>query len=107
MSLKKLVETTLKNTGVPVAFQFYAGSSSTYITYFEYNQRPGLSGDDEEQNTIFSYQVDIFSKGDYTDLTNQVKAELNKIGFRRVMETELYLTEIQMYQKIIRFNYAQ
>lgn len=106
MSLNKLVETTLKKTGFPVAFQHYTGSSSTYITYFEYNQRPGLSADDEEKITIHSYQVDIFSSGDYTDLVNQVKAELKGVGFRRVMETELYLTEIQTYQKIIRFNYV-
>jgi hypothetical protein len=107
MSLNKLIIDTLSPLGVPVNFQRYTGNETTYITFFEYNQQPGLNADDSEQVTEHYIQVDIWSKGDYTNLVQQVKDALNGVGFFRTSETELYEPDTQIFHKVIRFIYSK
>jgi hypothetical protein len=107
MSLNKLIIDTLKPIGVPVAFQTYSGTATTYITFFEYNQFSALNADDEEQQTAHFIQVDVWSKGDYTSIVQQVKDRLKEAGFRRTTETDLYEPETKIYHKVLRFSYVQ
>lgn len=105
--MNALIKNTLSPLGVPVEFQTYSGVAPVYITFFEYNQRSALNADDQEIKTAHSIQIDIWSKGDYTELTKMVKEKLIAVGFRRIMETEFYEPEVKIYQKTIRFNYVQ
>lgn len=107
MSLNSLILSTLKPLGVPVAFQVYKGTAKTYITFFEFNQTAHERADDVETQTRHSYQVDIWSSGDYTNLTQQVKNSLSSVGFVRTMETELFESDLNIYHKVLRFNYVQ
>jgi hypothetical protein len=107
MSLNKLILDTLKPVGVPVAFQTYSGTATTYITFFEYNQFGALHADDEEQETALFYQVDVWSKGDYTAIVQQVKQLMKQAGFRRTFETELYEPDTQIFHKVLRFSYVE
>lgn len=110
MSLNSLIINTLKPLGIPVKFQTLSekeklSDPSSYITFFEYNQRSALDSDDEETLTRHFIQVDIWSKVDYTDLVKQVKENLKQVGFSRNFETELYETDTKIFHKVIRFNY--
>ncbi|MDT0163820.1 hypothetical protein [Bacillus sp. AG4(2022)] len=107
MILNKLILSALKDIGAPVAFQKYKGSASTYVTFFEYNQNGALYADDAEQKTSHSIQVDIWSKEDYTQIYQSVKAALLNIGFRRIFETELYENDTEIYHKVLRFNFTE
>lgn len=107
MSLNALIINTLKPLGVPVSFQTYTGTAATYITFFEYNQNSALNADDEEINTNHSIQVDIWSKGDYTTIVQQVKDNLKTAGFRRTFETELYEPDTKIYHKVLRFSFVK
>jgi hypothetical protein len=107
MSLNQLIINTLKPLGVPVGFHKYQGSAATYITFFEFNQNGALFADDEEQLTSHSIQVDIWSKGDYTELVKQVKNELMNVGFSRPTENELYENDTELFHKVLRFNFVQ
>ncbi|MFD2681214.1 hypothetical protein [Bacillus seohaeanensis] len=107
MSLNSLIISTL-NSLAPVAFQKYKGSEDTYITFFEYNQGAAVSADDDETVTRHSIQVDVWSKGDYTDLVKEVKAKMKQVGFTKNYETELYEEEAEdviIYHKVLRFYY--
>lgn len=106
MSLNKLIIDTLKPIGVPVSFQTYSGTATTYITFFEYNQFSALNADDEEQHTAHFMQVDVWSKGDYTAIVQQVKQLMKQAGFRRTFETELYEPDTKIFHKVIRFSYV-
>ncbi|KMY59955.1 hypothetical protein L0P96_08465 [Anoxybacillus flavithermus] len=106
MSLNKMIIDTLKPLGVPVAFQTYEGKEKTYITFFEYNQFSALNADDEEQQTAHFFQIDIWSKTDYTDLAKQVKERMIAAGFRRTSEVDLFEQETKTYHKAIRFSYV-
>ncbi|KIP21135.1 hypothetical protein JV16_01629 [Anoxybacillus ayderensis] len=105
MSLNKMIIDTLKHVGVPVAFQTYSGTATTYITFFEYNQFSALNADDEEQQTAHFIQVDVWSKGDYTSIVQQVKERMIAAGFRRTSEVDLFEEETKTYHKAIRFSY--
>ncbi|ESU71108.1 hypothetical protein T260_15120 [Geobacillus thermopakistaniensis] len=107
MSLNKLIIDTLKPIGVPVAFQTYSGTATTYITFFEYNQFSALNADDEEQQTAHFIQVDVWSKGDYTAIVQQVKDLMTAAGFRRTFETELYEPDTKIFHKVLRFSYVE
>lgn len=107
MSLNALIIKTLKSLNVPVAFQNYNGSESTYIRFFEYNQNGALYADDEEVKTGYFIQIDVFSMGDYTNLVKEVKKELKAVGFIRSMETESYENDTKTYHKVMRFNFVQ
>jgi hypothetical protein len=105
MSLNNLIINTL-NPLAPTFFQTYSGSTFPHITFFEFNQQSALNTDDSEELTAHSIQVDIWSKGDYTDLVKQVKTSLLAIGFTRSMETEFYENDTKIYHKVLRFNYT-
>lgn len=106
MNINSLIISTLQPLGVPVS-RTHTGTETTYITFFEFNQRSHMDADDAELKTCHSMQVDIWSKGDYIDLVKQVKERLIEVGFTRSMETEQYEDEIKTYHKIIRFNFVQ
>ncbi|GAA0313804.1 hypothetical protein GCM10008967_00360 [Bacillus carboniphilus] len=107
MSLNSLILSTLQPLGIPVDFQTYEGESTTYITFFEYNQRSALNADDDEDITSHSIQLDVWSKGNYNNIVQQTKQLLKGIGFRRTHETEFYEEETKIYHKVLRFSYSK
>lgn len=107
MSLNSLIINTLRPLGVPVAFLRYTGKKTTYITFFEFNQRSALSGDDAEKATAYSIQVDIWSQGNYLNLVKQVKEAMTQAGFRRTFEMDMYESDANYYHKVVRFSFAK
>lgn len=105
MSLNKLIRDTLSPLGVPVAFANYNQTADAYIVFIEYNQASRLNADDKELITKHFFQVDIFSKGNYLQLVNDVKERMKEAGFGRMFESETYDEDMRMYRKILRFNY--
>lgn len=103
MSINAEIIQALKSIA-PVALHEYAGNSETYITFFTFSQRSGLSADDEEKATIFSLQVDIYGKGNIEELTKQVKTALKAIGFRRTTEMELFEETTKTYRRNLSFT---
>lgn len=105
MNLNKLIIDTLNPLGVPVAFANYNQTADTYIVFIEYNQVPQLNADDNELITKYLFQVDIFSRTNYLQLVKDVKEQMKKAGFIRLLEFETYEDEMQMYRKTFRFRY--
>ncbi|KMY49569.1 hypothetical protein [Peribacillus loiseleuriae] len=107
MSLNALVINTLNPLGIPVDFQTARSNSPTYITFFFYNEKGTLYLDDDEKETRYSLQVDIWSKGDYISTVEQVKKLLKSVGFVRTFATDLYEKDTQIYHKVLRFSFTQ
>lgn len=106
MNLNSLVISTLASTGIPVSFQVYKGNATTYITFFEYNQQGALFADDTEQRTQYSVQVDVWSKGNYKNVVEQVRELMTSAGFTRNSEGELYENDTKTFHKYFRFYYG-
>jgi len=96
----------LKTTGQPVAFQTYAGTTFPYITFFFYDENGALYADDVEDKTNWYVQVNIFSKGSYTALVEQVKQLMIDAGFTRRSAQDLYESDTKLFHKALRFQYT-
>ena len=105
MSMNKLVIELLSPLGVPVAFHNYDGAAATYVTFFFYNEQGALYGDDEEIETTFGLQVDVWSKNDYTNLVKSIKLILVEADFERNFAADLFEEDTKIYHKVLRFNY--
>jgi uncharacterized radical SAM superfamily Fe-S cluster-containing enzyme len=105
--MNQLVIETLKPLGVPVAFQKYKGTETTYISFSFYNEIPKLHADDVEKATGYYVQIDVWSKGDYSSLVDQVKTAMTASGFRKTSAADLYEKDTEMYHKAIRFSYSK
>lgn len=103
--MNSLIINTLRPTNVPVHFQVYPGTESTYITFFEYNQQGSLYVDDFEERARHSIQVDVWSNGNYSSLVTQVRSLMTNSGFRRNSEAEFYEDETKTFHKVFRFYY--
>lgn len=106
MNLKSLIISTLAPTNVPVSFQKYSGSATTYITFFEYNQGGAMYGDDIELTTRHYIQVDVWSQGNYSTLVEQVRTLLINAGFDRTGEGELHEDATKTFHKYFSLQYT-
>lgn len=104
--MNKLIIDTLEPAGVPVAFQVYTGANDRYITFFEYNQMGALYTEDVEDSTRHSIQVDIWYKGNGSNLIKQVRQLMTDAGFTRNGETEFYEDDLKVFHKVFRFYYT-
>lgn len=106
MSVNKLIKDALSSLA-PTSFQTYSGTATTYITFFLYDENAALIADDVEVNTRYYVQIDVWSKGDYTNLVEQVKNKLIELGFNRRSAIDLYEDDTKIYHKAMRFSYTQ
>lgn len=104
--MREKVDGILQSVGVPVLWNVRP-STFPSITYFFYNEYGQEFGDGGEIGTNHSLQVDIWSKGDYSELVKQVKLRLKENGFYRVSANDDYEKDIKVYHKAIRFNYLE
>lgn len=105
--INKIIIDTLKPLKIPVSFQKYTGKAKEYITFHEYSANGEEYEDDVEAMIGHYIQVDIWSKGDYTQLVSRVKGLLISCGFKRLNEEDLYESDIEIYHKGIRFYFLE
>jgi hypothetical protein len=66
------IETTLKNLGVPVAYMYYNGNATTYVTYMQLDKDSVEAGDDSVLGCVQYYDFDVYSKGNYLTIINNL-----------------------------------
>ncbi|MCB2300654.1 hypothetical protein [Clostridium tagluense] len=102
--MNKQIIDALKNLGISVSFQTYAGKATTYITFFNYLENLENYADNEATSESCYIQVDVWSLGDYSILIKNVLESLKLAGFRRTYMTEMYENDTKLYHKIIRIT---
>ena len=102
-----IIMTALGSLGVPVAFQKYLGTATTYITFFEYLAQGEAHADNTEKETGHYIQIDVWSKGDYTSLVDSTLTALKSAGFSRIKEVDMFDSEAQFYHRAIRVFYLE
>ena len=103
MNINQKVMAALQKIGVPVRFQTYTGTADTYITFFTYLDKPEGYADDVEYVNGYYVQVDVWSKGNYTDLVNAVHEKMLAAGFIKQNFYDLYEDDLKIYHKAMRF----
>jgi len=107
MNLNQLIIDNLTPLNIPVCFHKYEGDKSTYITFFIYNEKGELWADNDEKQTSFYIQIDVWSKGNYSTLVDNVLILMKDAGFKRTYAIDLFDKESNIYHKSIRFNYTR
>lgn len=107
MNINKLIIDTLKPLNIPTAFVKYTGSATTYITFVEYLQQGQDFSEDDEEMTGHYVQLNVFSKGNYNIIVEQIKELLSAEGFKRLNEYDLYESDTGYYNHVIRFFYLE
>lgn len=106
MNLNNLIISTLAPTDVPVAFRVYKGTLTTYITFFEVVDVPKRHADDELRNTQKTMQIDVWSKGSFISLAEQVKELMKDAGFLFSSGQDFYEDDTQYYHYALTYNYS-
>lgn len=100
--MNKYILDTLSPVNVPVEYQEYTGSETTYVRFF-YLPNVDFSADDDEKYITYYPQVDIFTKGNPKNLAKQVKTLMKQAGFKKNFEHEVYEDDTELFHYILRF----
>ena len=97
---------TVDGIEIPVAFMFYEGDSDAWIVYSNSDNYNSYSGDDELLGYVTYYDFEIYSKGNYLNILQAVKALLIENGWSFVPEyssRDNYDRDTRVYSKTLCF----
>ncbi len=105
--VEALLKSTLETQGHPVERLLYTGTPiDTYITFQVMLIQSDTAADDEITSEVYLCRVDIFTKGDFTELRDNVRAALKAAGFRGItVDPEVYEKDTHFYHVPINAKY--
>ena len=94
--MNELIEKIFEDFGIngeaiPVKFMRYEGHGEPYVTYQQIDYENSLSADDELIGYVEYYDFDIYSKGNYTKIIDEIK----KILFGNLVGLALICTRLR------------
>lgn len=109
--MNQLIETIFENfkvddVSIPVSFLKYPGKKTTYITYQQENADNSFSGDNELLGYVDYYDFDIYSKGNYLKIVEEVKKLMKQNGFTwqpSRSSGDLYEADTGYFHKTLNF----
>lgn len=78
-----------------------------YVTYTFIDEWGVEFAENEEIATNFNVQVDVFSKGDFTELVGKIKEKMKANDFYRTGVNDFYEDDKQLYHCALRFIYTK
>lgn len=72
---------TVDGKKIPVKFLRYDGHETTYVTWMQYDMDNSFSGDDELMGCVEYYDFDIYTKGNFTKIIEEIKKLLKANHF--------------------------
>lgn len=97
---------TVNGVSIPVSYLFYEGHGEPYVTYMAIDADNAFSGDDELIEYVEYYDFDVYSKGNYTAIIEQMKKLLKQNGFiwqPSRDSADQYETDTGYYHKTVNF----
>lgn len=104
--MNELIEQLFANFNVPVAYLYYDGDATTYVTYRQTDADSVLASDDAIQNYVDYYDFDIYSTGNYLSVAESVKEVLTAGGFiwqPSRSSGDMYEKDTKYYHKTLCF----
>ncbi len=74
------------------------------ITFFEMTNIGSVFADDTEIASDISLQIDVWSKGNTTDIALEVDRTMKSLAFARDTAADLYEDDTGIYHKAMRFS---
>lgn len=72
---------TVDGVDIPVCYMRYNGHDTAYVTWMQMSCDASLTADDDLQGYVGFYDFDIYSKGNYTRIIEELKQKLKENGF--------------------------
>lgn len=97
---------TVSGVEIPVRFMFYEGHGEPYITYQLTDTQYTKRADDDVLGWVEYYDFDIYSKGNYFPIIEDVKATMKSIGFMWMPEEssgDLYESDTGYHHRTLCF----
>lgn len=92
---------TVNNKKIPFEFLDYEGTEETYIVYNSLGEEPVFFGDDEVLATVSTYDIHIYTKGNYLDILKEVKKKLYNADWTWDEDSEdLYEKDTRFFHKV-------
>lgn len=91
---------------VPVKFMYYEGHGEPYVIYQQIDADNSLSGDDDLIGYVDYYDFDVYSKGNYSKIIDEIKKRLKENGFvwqPSRSSADMYETDTNYYHKTLNF----
>lgn len=109
--MNELIETifanfTVDDVTIPVSYMFYEGHGEPYVVYMQQDADGSLSGDDDLIGYVDYYDFDVYSKGNYFKIVEEIKKILKNNGFVWQVSrssADMYETETGYYHKTLNF----
>ena len=82
--------------------------NNTIAPYMEYellNEEGSLYAENEEIETNYRIQIDVFTKGSYTSIVKAIKNVMKENRFMKEFGGSLYEEDSKLFHYILRFNY--
>lgn len=98
---------TVNGVQIPVKFLYYLGHGEPYVVWMQEDTDNSLTGDDSLIGYAEYYDFDVYSKGNFLDIVEEVKRILTGAGFVwQVSKTsaDMYETETGYYHKTLNFG---
>lgn len=108
MNVDSLLKKTIEKLGVPVERLKFRGRADCYITYQLEAGRDTFFSDDEEGAEEYTYQVHLYSKGNYISLLRSLKAALKAADFYGIeIEAEIFEQDTGFYHVPVTIKYME
>lgn len=92
---------------MPVSLLTYKGTATAYVVFQEYlGQGEGFS-EDEEEVTGHYILINLFTKGNSTDLVSQIKTLMKNADFKKQDEHDQYETDTLFFNHVFHFYYSE
>lgn len=113
--MNELIETiladfTVDKVKIPVSFLFYEGHGEPYVTYMQQDADKSFSGDDELLGYVDYYDFDIYSKGNFFNIIESLKAILKANGFiwqPSRSSIDMFETDTGYFHKTLNFAFLK
>jgi len=105
MDLVQYVYDTLSPLGYPVDWQLRP-KQPPCLSYHFFNEEPELFGNGEELIRSISCQIDIWSKGNYSSIKEEVITAMKAGGFLFAPSpSDTYEEDAKLFHCVLIFNY--
>ena len=80
-------------------------TKAPYIEYEVLNEEGSLFAENEEIETNYRIQIDVFTKGSNTEIVKTIKNVMKENDFMKEFGGSLYEKDAKLFHYILRFNY--
>lgn len=99
------IEMLFSNFIVPVVFGNYTGKEEKYVVYFSNGETPVFYGDDKVLASVNTYDFNIYTKGNYLNILNELKKILSDNGWNWVEDGEdIYEDDTHFFHKVTTWS---